>query len=335
MATVAQPKTLQQAVEFFADEDRCHAYVVAQRFPNGLACPTCGSVEVRSFTATVKPRKGRKSQKTRTRRLFECTSQHAKRQFTLKTGTVMEDSPLPLKSWLLAMWMVANCKNGVSSYEVARTLGIAQKNAWHMLHRIRLAMQARDGGKLDGGVEIDETFIGAKARNMHKGKKAAVLQGRKGGLMGKIAVIGMLQRHPEKGKSRVRLQVVPRVKRTDLVPHIKANVAEGANVFTDSLRSYDKLWQDYIHNVIDHAERYADGQVHTNGMENFWSLLKRTLNGTYVSVEPFHLFRYLDEQAMRFNMRENNDADRFAHVLRSVVGKRLTFAELTAKEATA
>jgi transposase-like protein len=320
MATVAQPKTLQQAVEFFADADRCQEYVIAQRYPNGVACPTCGELNPRYIS---------------TRRLFECRSKHPRRQFSLKVGTVMEDSALPLKSWLLAMWMVANCKNGVSSYEVARTLGIAQKNAWHMLHRIRLAMQAKHGGKLDGGVEVDETFIGAKARNMHRDKKERLRQGKLGGLKGKIAVMGLLERHPEKGKSRIRLQVVEKVKRGDLVPHIREHVARGANVFTDALPSYDKLYEDgFIHEMIDHAKRYADGQVHTNGIENFWALLKRTIGGTYVSVEPFHLFRYLDEQAMRFNMmRDVKDADRFQHVLRSVVGKKLTFAELTAQEA--
>lgn len=320
MATVAQPKTLQQAIEFFADEDRCQAYVIAQRYPNGIACPTCGELNPRYIS---------------TRRLFECRSKHPRKQFSLKVGTVMEDSALPFKSWLLAMWMVANCKNGVSSYEVARTLGIAQKNAWHMLHRIRLAMQAKGGGKLGGGVEVDETFIGAKARNMHHGKREALRKGKLAGLAGKTAVMGLLERHPEKGKSRIRLQVVEKVKRGHLVPHIQKHIEPGSNVFTDALPSYDQLDREYIHSVIDHAQRYADGQVHTNGIENFWSLLKRTLNGTYVSVEPFHLFRYLDEQAMRFNMRDVKDEDRFQHVLRSVVGKKLTFAELTAKEAIA
>jgi transposase-like protein len=245
----------------------------------------------------------------------------------------MEDSPISLDKWMVAMWLLASAKNGISSYELGRAIGITQKSAWFLLHRIRLAMQAKDGGKLDGGVEIDETFIGAKARNMHKGKKARVLEGRKGGLTGKIAVMGLLQRHPAKGHSQVRLQVVKHVKRGNLVPHIEANVAEGANVFTDALPSYDKLYQHgFIHEMIDHAESYAKGNVHTNGMENFWSLLKRTLNGTYVSVEPFHLFRYLDEQAFRFNSRHMTDAERFALVGSTVVGKRLTFNTLTGRD---
>jgi transposase-like protein len=182
-------------------------------------------------------------------------------------------------------------------------------------------------------VEIDETFIGAKARNMHRDKKARVLEGRKGGLTGKVAVMGLLQRHPMKGHSQVRLKVVKHVKRGNLVPHIQANVAEGANVFTDALPSYDKLYQHgFMHEMIDHAESYAKGNVHTNGMENFWALLKRTIGGTYVSVEPFHLFRYLDEQAFRFNSRKMTDAERFALVGSTVVGKRLTFDALTGRD---
>jgi len=212
---------------------------------------------------------------------------------------------------------------------------VTQKTAWFMLHRARLAMQAtKTGGKLGGldkEVEIDETFIGGRARNMHPGKKRTKLQGRRGGFSGKVAVMGLLER-----KGEVRLQIVPNVRRHNLTPIIKDNVAPDTEVFTDALKSYEQLGIDearYVHRVIDHAKEYARGNVHTNGMENFWSLLKRGIKGTYVSVEPFHLFRYLDEQAFRFNNRDKQigDSGRFVLAMQQIVGRRLTYAELTGK----
>jgi transposase-like protein len=317
MAT-GTPKTLQQAIQHFSDYENCKSAVMAIRWPNGtVCCPRCGSLKVVYLEKA---------------RVWKCYEKHPKAKFSLKVGTIFEDSAIGFEKWLPALWLLTNCKNGISSYEVARALGVTQKTAWFMLSRLRLALQAEHGGKLDGGVEVDETYIGAKARNMHKAKKARVLQGRKGGLTGKVAVMGLLQRHPEKGKSRVRLQIIPDTKRSGVMPPVRENVAPGATVYTDSLRSYDRLDRDYIHHVIDHAERYADGQVHTNGMENFWSLLKRSLNGTYVSVEPFHLFRYLDEQAFRFNQRDGNDASRFAAAMKGIVNRRLTYTALTGSE---
>jgi transposase-like protein len=203
-----------------------------------------------------------------------------------------------------------------------------------MLHRIRLAMQDETGGKLSGFVEVDETYIGAKARNMSSEKRARVLRGNRGGLSGKIAVMGLLERESHEGHSKVRLRVVKGSKREHLMPHIEENVERLSTVYTDALPSYDGLDSDYFHKFVDHAERYAEGQIHTNGLENFWSLLKRALKGTYVSVEPFHLFRYLDEQAFRFNTRKLTDAARFALAAASVFGKRLTFNQLTAADAT-
>jgi transposase-like protein len=318
MATATAPKTLQQAIQHFSDYENCKTAVMAIRWPNGtVACPACGSLRVKYLDKS---------------RVWKCYEKHPKAKFSLKVGTIFEDSPVGLEKWLPALWMVVNCKNGISSYELARALGVTQKTAWFMLSRLRLALQSKRGGKLDGGIEIDETFIGAKARYMHADKKKRILEGHRGGMKGKVAVMGLLQRHPEKGKSQIRLQVVKRVKRGDLLPHIDANVAQGANVFTDALPSYHPLSQDYIHSVIDHAKSYANGEVHTNGMENFWSLLKRTLNGTYVSVEPFHLFRYLDEQAFRFNNRDGEDADRFLSGLKGILNRRLTYTALTGSE---
>jgi transposase-like protein len=334
MAPNAAPKTLQQAITFFADPANAHKFVVSMRWPHGVACPVCGSVNVSEFvTKTRRKDKATGEWKEQpARHLFQCREKHAKNQFSAKTGSIFEDSPIGLDKWLPAMWLIANCKNGISSYELGRALGVTQKTAWFMNHRIRTSMQEQGGGKLGGDVEIDETYIGAKARNMHKGKREK-MRGRT--WHGKVAVMGLLQRHPEKGKSKVRLAQVRDTRRWVLREVIDQHIAPKTEIFSDALKSYQDLGyadSPYYHHVIDHAEAYAKGAVHTNGMENFWSLLKRSIKGTYVSVEPFHLFRYLDEQAFRFNLRDGNDADRFVAVAKQVTGRRLTFDKLTARD---
>jgi transposase-like protein len=308
-----EPTTLQEAVIYFADPDNCLAYVVARRWPNGVTCPTCGSPRV-SFLAN--------------QRKWQCTSRHPMRQFSLKTGTVYEDSPLGLDKWLVATWLVTNCKKGVSSWEIHRALGVTQKTAWFLLHRVRLAMQdTNTGGKLSGEVEVDETFIGGKARNMHAGKRAEKIKGR--GPEGKAIVPAVLERG-----GKVRASVVEKRKKATLQKLVRDNVVPGSSLYSDALKSYEGLGEDYAHEVIDHAEAYVNGSVHTNGMENFWSLLKRGINGTYVSIEPFHLFRYVEEQAFRFNTRladdgeKLSDAERFSIAVTQIVGKRLTYKQL-------
>jgi transposase-like protein len=310
MSTVAIPTTLQDAIRYFSDMDRCIQTLAASRWPNGVKCPTCGSDQVR-FLAT--------------RRIWECKSKHPKRQFSVKVGTVFEDSPIGLDKWFTAAWLVANCKNGVSSHEMARDLGVTQKTAWFMDHRIRLAMQTGTFEKVAGKFEADESFIGGLARFMHKDKKAKITGT---GGAGKAIVMGILDR--ERGK--VRVKHVENVQRETLQGEIRKHVEEGSEVFTDAWVSYTGLDRDFVHGVIDHAESYVNGQIHTNGIENFWSLLKRGLKGTYVSVEPFHLFRYLDEQAYRYNNRKTNDAARFIGVMDGVTGKRVTYQKLTGKE---
>src|SRR4029077_10257526 len=233
-----------------------------------------------------------------------------------------------LDMWLPATWMIVNAKNGTSSCELARSLGVTQKTAWFMLHRIRLAMQEKDGRIFGGKVEVDETYIGGKARNIHKSKRP---KGTGTGMVGKTAVLGLLERNTARdGASKVRYKVTHRTRVRDLDPHIRANIEKGSEVFTDSHPSYYKLADEYVHQVIDHAECYAKGHVHTNGLENFWSLLKRSIRGTYVNIEPFHLFRYLDEQAFRFNERKDNDSGRFTKALGGIVGKTLKYAKLIA-----
>jgi transposase-like protein len=320
MATANSPKTLQQAILFFSDYENCHKTVLAMRWPDGMVrCPTCGSAHV-SYLAN--------------QRRWKCYEDHPRKQFSLKVGTVFEDSPLPLEKWLPALWLVTNCKNGVSSYELARALGVTQATAWFMLSRLRLALQAKHGGKLNGTIEADETFIGGKARNMHAAKRKRLGISQSRSMIGKVAVMGLLERHTkDDGGAQVRFKVIANRKKHQLESIITEHVEVGATLYTDALRSYDRMGErGYIHNVIDHAETYVDGQVHTNGLENFWSLLKRAIKGTYVSVEPFHLFRYLDEQSFRFNNRKGTDAMRFALALKGIIGKRLTYTELTGSE---
>jgi transposase-like protein len=316
-----EPKTLREAILFFADYDNCRKAVEAIRWPSGkVTCPTCGGESV-AWLAN--------------QRRYKCYAKHPKAQFSLKVGTIFEDSPLGFEKWLPALWLITNCKNGISSYELARALGVTQKSAWFMLSRLRLALQDSDtGGKMSGTVEVDETFIGGKARNMHKSKKKRMGISMGKSMAGKVAVMGLLERHPEKGHSYVKLLGLDGRQKRHLQAPVRQYVAEGSTVNTDALFSYQGLSANdtYTHNVIDHAEKYVDGQVHTNGMENFWSLLKRAIKGTYVSVEPFHLFRYLDEQAFRFNNRAVTDAVRFAVALTGVLNKRLTYKALIGSE---
>ncbi len=311
----SEPKTLTEAVVHFTNPDNCLNYLAARRWPHGVRCPTCGAMNV-GFVAS--------------RRLWQCKVRHPKAQFSVKLGTIFEDSPLGLDKWLPAMWMIASNRNGISSWELHRALGVTQKTAWFMLHRIRLAMQDDlSGGCLGGEVEVDETFIGGKARNMHKGRKQRSMGWKSGGTVGKTAVQGLLQRH-----GKVSARVVGDAKRMALVDNVKDTVVPGSTVYTDEAVIYFENLNDYDHQVIRHAEAYVNGNVHTNGIENFWSCLKRSIGGTYVSVEPFHLFRYVDEQAFRFNNRlPMKDADRFSYLVRKVVGKRLTYAQLTGKTA--
>ncbi len=307
-----EPKSLQEAILYFSNPDNCIDYLAIRRWPDGkVVCPTCGCETVKF------------SEKRRT---WTCAKHHAKREFSIKVGTVMEDSAIPLDKWLMAMWLVTNCKNGVSSYEVARDVKVTQKSAWFMLHRIRLAMQDDFfGSKLGGEVEVDETFIGGKARNMHVGKRQRRITGTGG--KDKTAVMGILERG-----GKIRTAVIPNRRKSALQAEVKKHVEAGAALYSDALLSYEGLATDYAHQVVDHASQYVDGRVHTNGLENFWSLLKRGISGTYVSVEPFHLHRYLDEQMFRFNNRKDlDDAGRFNLAVRQIVGKRLTFAQLTGK----
>lgn len=308
------PRTLQEAVVYFSDPLNCHNYIVARRWPNGVTCHTCGSDKVKFSEKHNR---------------WQCASHHAKRQFTVKTGTLFEESPIGLDKWLMAMWLVVNCKNGISSYEVHRAIGVTQKTAWFMDHRLRMAVYGGSFEKMTGHVEADETFIGAKSRNMHKDVRARRITGTGG--KDKTAVMGILERSKDGKVSKVRTTVIPNRKKNAIQSEVRKHVEAGSALYSDALMSYNGLEREYAHQVIDHAVRYAEGNVHTNGLENFWSLLKRSISGTYVSVEPFHLFHYLDEQTFRFNNREMTDGERFSMAISQVIGKRLTYDELTGK----
>jgi transposase-like protein len=307
-----EPKTLIEAIRYFADPDVALQTMVELRWPDGVHCPTCGRTDPR-FIAT--------------RRMWECKERHPRKQFSAKVGTIFEDSPIDLGKWFAAIWMVANCKNGISSYEMHRALGVTQKTAWFMDHRIRLAMKTGSFLKMSGEVEADETFIGGLAKNMHKHERARKIKGTGGS--GKAAVLGIVERGDEHGKSRIKAAHIPNVRRSTLQPALREAVEPGSKLYTDALASYLGLGDAYDHHTIDHAIAFVEGNVHTNSVENFWSLLKRTLKGTYVSVDPVHLDAYLDEQAFRFNEREHTDSARFRKVVSSVAGRRLTYAELT------
>jgi len=304
-----EPETLQEAICYFADPKDCRDYLVARRWPNGVECPRCGSKNVLFLEKYNR---------------WHCREKHDGPQFTLKTGTVMEDSPIGLDKWLMVMWQIVNSKNGISSCEVHRAIGITQKSAWFMDHRIRFALGLPRGNKMWGQIEADETFVGGKARNMHKSKRQAKITGTGG--KDKTAVMGILERG-----GKIRTKVVDNTKKKTLQKELRDHVLAGSAIFTDALQSYDGL-DEFQHDVVDHAVEYVRGEVHTNGLENFWSLLKRGPKGTYVSVEPFHLFRYLDEQVYRFNNRHFTDAERMDVVARQIVGKRLTWNRLTGKE---
>ena len=300
------PSTLQEAIRYFADPQRCIDLLSAMRWPHGPVCPRCRSHE-HGFL--------------KSRALFQCKS--CRKQYSVKAGTIFEDSPIKLDKWFCALWMIVNAKNGVSSYEIHRALGVTQKTAWFMMHRIRLALQRGSfDRKLMGDVEVDETYIGGKARNMHKKEQKKVLA--KEGSFRKAVVIGMLER-----KGEVRAEVINRASAKLIHEQIKHNVVPGSHLYTDEANAYIAMGKEYAHDVICHSETYVRGNVHTNSIENFWSLLKRGLKGTYISVEPFHLFRYLDEQCFRFNTRKGNDQERFLNAVSSLQDRRVTYQQLT------
>lgn len=308
------PRTLLEAVTYFLDPNRAHEYAVRLRWPNGVACPRmgCGNADVQFIS---------------TRKMWRCKD--CKRQFSVKVGTIFEDSPIPFTKWLPAIWLLANTKNGTSSHELGRALGVTQKTAWFMFHRIREAMKDGNPEPFSGEVEADETYVGGRKHSTMT-TELGFRRMKHGPFEGKATVFGMVMRGP-KGKSRARAMVVPNHKASALLPKIRSNVLPGSLLFTDALRSYRvrEIHLDYVHAFVDHSIKYVEGRIHTNCIENFWSCLKRTLKGTYIAPRPFHLDAYLDEQVFRFNARESNDSQRFVAALKGADGRRLTYKALT------
>lgn len=315
-------KTLQQAIQYFGDRENCRKFMVFVRWPDGnVQCPICGSTKV-TWLAKAN--------------VYRCYGDHPKQKFSLKVGTVFEDSPIGLDKWLPAVWLLANCKNGISSYELHRAIGVTQKTAWFMLHRIRLAMESGSFKKMGFSgkpVEVDETFVGGKFKNMHASRRNKLQTAMDGQGDNKTPVMGMLDRYTR----QVRARVIPDVKRITLQTEILNNVVPVGKVYTDSASGYDNLKaMRFVHKTVNHLQEFVRKDVHTQGIENFWSLLKRGLNGTYVAVEPFHLDAYVAEQVFRYNNRATKDnpltdADRFMLAVSQTLGKRLTYAELTGK----
>jgi transposase-like protein len=307
------PETLQEAIQFFTDPEIATEFVRDIRWPDGVECPTCGSKEVTYL---------------KNQRRWKCKTNHPKQQFSVKVGTIFEDSPIGLDKWLPAAWLVTTCKNGISSYELSRDLKVTQKTAWFILHRVRVAMRVRSFEKLSGECEADETFVGGKIRNMHKHSKRK-LKAVNDGNWGKTVVLGLMQRD-----GHVRATVAPNRKTRHIRGHVLENVELGSSLYTDEADVYQHFQGEFVHEFVNHLSDYVKGRVHINGLENFWSLLKRTLGGTYVSVDPIHLFRYLDEQCFRYNFRKLTDQNKFMIVIAHVIGQRLTYAELTGKVET-
>jgi transposase-like protein len=317
-------KTLQQAIQHFADPENCRKFMVFVRWPDGVPrCPYCSATKL-TWLAKAN--------------VYRCYGDHKKQKFSLKVGTVFEDSPIGLDKWLPALWLLCNAKNGISSYELHRALGITQKTAWFMLHRIRLAMESKTFAKMGGNeggipneIEVDETFIGGKLKNKSLKRRAEANVELKND--NKAIVMGILDREAR----QVRAKVIPNVRREVLQEEILNQVSRRSFVFTDDHKGYKGLNdRGYFHMTVNHVTEYVCGTIHTQGIENFWSLLKRSLHGTYVAVEPFHLQRYVTEQVFRYNNRATKDnpltdADRFTLAASQIQGKRLTYAELTGK----
>lgn len=318
-----QPKTLTEAIRYFSNPQTCIDAVAQMRWPEGQPiCPKCGAVE-----------NGRKHYWIKTQQRWKCYQ--CRKQFSVKVGTIFEDSALPLDVWLIALWMLCNCKNGVSSYEIARATGIAQKSSWFVLQRLRHVLGAENiqqMGSEGGPSEADECYIGPNPKNMHVNKRKTLDTAARGrGRDYKTPVMGMLDRKTRE----VRAMVIPNAGREVLQNKILEHVSPGSTVYTDGWPGYDRLKDaGYFHEVVNHVDEYVRGNVHTQCIENFWSCLKRTLKGTYIAVEPFHLDKYLAEQCFRFNNRVGDtDGTRFQKALSMVDGKRLTWNELTGKEA--
>lgn len=296
-----------EAVRYFSDLDRAEDYIKSIKWPNGPVCPGCGSQNVGHIAS---------------RRRYQCREKGCRKQFSLATGTIMESTHLRLDQWCVAAWMLINCRNGVSSCEIARTIGCKQQSAWHLLHRLRALFTQEYTEKFRGLCESDETFIGGLFKFMSAERRE---RARQRGQKGKAVVHAIKERR----SGMVRAEVIPAARTEYVRDAVLEHVKTGSRLYTDESMVYD--WADscYIHRTVNHQERYVQGTVHTNGCENFFNCLRRACKGTYIKPTAEHLPSYVDEAVFRFNIRHESEWARFDTAMRRIVGKRLTYSELT------
>jgi len=307
MKNILDFKTLVEFTDYFRDEATCVQHFTASRFRNGEYCPHCRHDKI------YKCANGKR---------YQCAS--CKQDFSIRTNTVFGESKLPLRKWYMAVYLLSTTSKGISSVQLAKHVGVTQKTAWFMAHRIRKAHH-QNKGQLSGRIEADETFIGGLAKNMHKKKREASIKGTGG--LGKAPVLGMRSRSGE-----VRAQVVPGVGIENLHPVLKATVAQGSALYTDKWVGYRGLKGFYDHTTVDHGKKeYVIGDCHTNGIESFWALFKRGYHGVYHWMSKKHLQKYVDEFAFRLNRKDQPMNTVFVDVVeRATDGQHLPYKELIA-----
>ena len=302
--------SLMEIMRKFPDDETAEAWFIEQRWPTGVACPHCGSTNVQSGT----------KHKTMP---YRCREKECAKRFSAKTGTVMEGSKLGLQVWMIATFLLSTNLKSVSSMKLHRDLEITQKSAWFLAHRLRRALD-RDGDMFAGPVEVDETYMGGKRKNMSNAKRKE-LAGTGRGAVGKVAVVGIKDRETK----HVRAKVVEATDKATLQGFVVEHTAPGATVYTDEASAYEGL--PFPHESVKHGvSEYVRGMAHTNGAESFWSMLKRAHMGTFHKMSPKHLDRYVTEFAGRQNVRENDTIDQLGAMVQGMEGKRLTYDELIA-----
>lgn len=303
-------KTFKSILDFqntFNTEEKCREYLEQQRWNGTPACPFCGSINVHRFPNG---------------RTFKCREKECRNKFSVTVGTIYENTKIPLQKWFLATYILSVHSKGISSLQLATWLGVTQKTAWHLNHRIRQMLTETAPELLNGIVEVDETYIGGKESNKHKSKRKV-----KGGTKGKTMVFGALQRD-----GKVITKIIPDTTTDSLVNAVKENVEEGSIMVSDENGGYKKLNKKFRHVSVNHSKgEYVREAAHTNSIEGFWGLLKKQINGIHHSVSPKHLHRYCNEASYRYNRKELAQDERFNDAILGC-NTRLTYKELINKK---